>query len=323
MKKSCLKRVVCIMGPTASGKTNLACNLYEKFHNQLELISVDSTMVYKDFDIGSGKPTTKELAKYPHALISVANPFDADEIYNAKRFCNDANKLINQAHDSGKTPILVGGTMLYFKALQDGLDDLPASCANVRAKVANIIAENGLDYLYNSLQKIDNSWIQNNNIQPNDQQRLSRAMEIYLLTGKGISSFWGQAKPKKYDFLNIGIMPDIAPIGTSRSQLHTLIEQRFLKMLDLGLVAEVKSLLAHPNFSDNLPVMRSVGYRQVIDYLLGKDDFTTMCDKAIAATRQLAKRQITWLRSWDDLNKFDFLDPCLVTKAAKLIDCNN
>ena len=283
---------VTIMGPTASGKTDLAIALQDILG--AEIISVDSALVYRGMDIGSAKPTPEELAKAPHRLIDIRDPA---EPYSAADFCNDAKREVENIVAQGKTPLLVGGTMMYFKALLEGLSDLPIADEAIRSEIAMQAEQKGWPSIHEELAKVDP--VSAEKIHPNHSQRLSRALEIYRITGKPMSSFHGQLQGgllDKYRWVQIAMMPE------DRKVLHKRIEMRFNKMLELGAIDEVKALMARGDLHKDLPAMRSVGYRQIWEYLEGEYDYNEMIEKGVAATRQLAKRQITWLRSWKNLN---------------------
>lgn len=282
---------VSIMGPTASGKTDLAIALREKING--EIISVDSALVYRGMDIGSAKPSRDELSLAPHRLIDIRDPA---EPYSAADFCRDAKREIKNLIQQDKTPLLVGGTMLYFKSLLEGLSDLPAADEKVRIEIEKEAQEKGWPQLHAQLKVMDP--ISAEKIHPNHSQRLSRAIEVFKITGKPLSSFQGKAKGgllDHYHWLQIAIAPK------ERSVLHKRIELRFEKMIEQGLLDEVRDLISRGDLHKDLPSMRAVGYRQAWEYLHGEYDFETMREKAIAATRQLAKRQLTWLRSWSDV----------------------
>ena len=290
--------VINLMGPTASGKTALACELYERGH--FELISVDSALIYKDMDIGTAKPTKEEQSRYPHHLIDIITPL---EVYSAAQFVEDATQLIDQIHMKGKTPILVGGTMLYFKALLEGLSsNLPSADAEVRAAIEKQAEQHGWQSVYDELVRVDA--LAGAKFKVSDRQRIIRALEVYRLTGQPITKLQAEQPknvPYRYTFHNYALLPD-------RVELHKRIEQRLFKMWDIGFLNEVESLIKKYDLSDNLPSMRSVGYRQALDFLLKSDmshiNRREMEDKALFATRQLAKRQYTWLRSLQEMHYF-------------------
>ncbi|POU26022.1 tRNA (adenosine(37)-N6)-dimethylallyltransferase MiaA [Acinetobacter sp. ACNIH3] len=290
--------VINLMGPTASGKTALACELYEQ--GNFELISVDSALVYREMDIGTAKPTKAELEQYPHHLIDIISPLEA---YSAANFVEDACRLIDDMHARGKTPILVGGTMLYFKALLEGLsDNLPSADYKVRAEIEAKAEREGWEAVYAELCTVDP--VAGQKFKVSDKQRIIRALEVYKLTGQAITKLQAEQpknQPYRYSFHNYALIPD-------RVELHKRIEKRLEIMWEIGFLNEVKSLMKKYDFDENLPSMRSVGYRQAIEFIKNSDRSVEkqreMEDKALFATRQLAKRQYTWLRSLQDKHKF-------------------
>lgn len=274
------------MGPTASGKTAYAMALYDKY--PIDIISVDSALIYRGMDIGSAKPTKEEQVKYPHKLIDICDPAES---YSAANFRHDAIVEIEKSLSNGRTPLLVGGTMLYFKALIEGLSPLPAANSDIRDQIEEKANRLGWQAIHEELKKVDPVSAQR--IHRNDPQRLNRALEVYLITGKSLTELTkesGDALP--YDIMQLAIMPE------DRAELHQRIEQRFLQMLDQGFEDEVKKLMQRPDLHLNLPSIRCVGYRQMWEYLNGDTSYDEMVFKGICATRQLAKRQITWLRGW-------------------------
>jgi len=279
--------VICILGPTATGKTKLAIALSQRL--PAEIISVDSAMVYRGMDIGTAKPTKQELKIAPHRLIDICDPSD---YYSAGQFCQDATREIEAIIAEDKVPILVGGTMLYFSLLQKGLSDLPDQNPQIRTEITRRAEAEGWDTLHKELEHIDP--IAAKKIHPNDPQRIQRALELYYSTGETRTELQSKQKWNKlpYRFINIILVPK------ARSVLHQRIEQRFDKMLDLGFIDEVKRLYQRKDLSESLPSIRSVGYRQVWKYLKGEYDFETMRYKGIVATRQFAKRQHTWLKQF-------------------------
>ena len=290
--------VINLMGPTASGKTALACELYEQ--GRFELISVDSALVYREMDIGTAKPSKDELERYPHHLIDIISPL---EVYSAANFVEDACRLIDDIHVRGKTPILVGGTMLYFKALLEGLsDNLPSADYAVRAQIEEEAAREGWEAVYAKLCQVDP--LAGQKFKVSDKQRIIRALEVFKLTGEPITKLQAEQPknlPYRYSFHNYALMPD-------RLELHKRIEKRLEIMWKNGFLNEVKGLMGKYDFDENLPSMRSVGYRQAIEFLkkgdLSHEKQQEMEDKALFATRQLAKRQYTWLRSLQEKHKF-------------------
>jgi tRNA dimethylallyltransferase len=284
------------MGPTACGKTRVAVELAQDF--PVQIISVDSALVYRGLDIGSGKPDQATLARAPHRLIDIRDPA---EPYSAADFRTDALTEINAALGAGKIPLLVGGTMLYFKALRDGLAEMPPASPEVRARILQMAEKEGWSAVHRRLQEVDP--VAARRIHPNDPQRLQRALEVYEISGRPLSELHlekpaGDAPDLPCKLIFLAMLPE-------RAALHDAIARRFHMMLKEGFIDEVSSLRARMDLNVDMPAMRSVGYRQVWEYLDGKCDYATMIDKAIAATRQLAKRQYTWLRSWRDLHALD------------------
>ncbi len=278
------------MGPTASGKTALAIEMAQK-HN-CEIISVDSALIYRQMDIGSAKPNAAELALAPHKLIDILDP---SESYSAADFRRDAIAEIEAIIKRGKTPLLVGGTMMYFKALLEGLSPLPSADETIRQQIQTRADTEGWEALHQDLCNIDP--VAGARIHPNDPQRLSRALEVFYISGKTMTELT-QTKPAAlpYDVVQFAIAP------LDRKVLHELIAKRFTIMIEQGFIEEVKTLMARGDLHLDLPSMRCVGYRQCWQYLEGEFDYTTMVEKATAATRQLAKRQLTWLRGWPDVH---------------------
>lgn len=282
--------VICIMGPTASGKTALALALSE-YLQDVEIISVDSALVYRGMDIGTAKPSLDEMAKVPHHLIDILDPALS---YSAADFRNDALRLIKEIQQRGKRPILVGGTMLYFKALLQGISELPAADPQVRAELEAEATVKGWGGMHQQLERIDP--VAAARIHPNDPQRINRALEVYRITGKTLTALTeDRGSPLPFAVKQFAIAP------TDRAVLHQRIAERFEHMLIEGFEQEVQLLLARGDLHPQLPSIRCVGYRQMWDYLSGRINFSDMQQQGIAATRQLAKRQLTWLRSWSDL----------------------
>lgn len=299
-----LPPVVCLMGPTASGKTDLAVALAGRF--PFELISVDSALVYRDMDIGTAKPDAATLAACPHHLVDVVEP---TESYSAGRFRDAVLPLLADIHARGRIPLLVGGTMLYFKALKDGLDALPPADPAVRAEIEARAARVGWPALHAELAGLDPAAAAR--IKPNDAQRIERALEVYRLAGRPLSALHGGAAAAlPYRLIELALLPP------ERAELHRRIDARFRAMLDAGLVDELRRLRARYALSADMPSMRCVGYRQAWQFLAGEIDQETLYRTGTAATRQLAKRQLTWLRSWQGAEAFDSTRPDLVAAVS-------
>lgn len=279
--------IICLMGPTASGKTQLAVDLVQ--HLPLEIISVDSAMVYRGMDIGTAKPGKDILDIAPHRLLSIRDPADA---YSVAQFREDAMREIEDIFSQGKIPLLVGGTMMYFRALQIGLSDLPSANVDVRAKLSNDAESQDWPAMHERLAKIDP--IAAARIHPNDSQRVQRALEVYELTGKNLTTWQKENTPASpcYKICNLAVSPE------QRSVLHDRIAERFSQMLAEGFLEEAKQLFDRGDLTLETPAIRSVGYRQAWEYFLGNYSYDEMHEKAVIATRQLAKRQLTWLRHW-------------------------
>ena len=282
------------MGPTAAGKTALALELHDAF--PVEIISVDSSQVYRGMDIGTAKPTTVELARVPHRLINIRDPMQA---YSAAEFCADAAREMKAITHAGKMPLLVGGTMFYFHALEFGLSELPSADPEIRERLNAEASQKGWEELHRRLQSVDPESAKR--IHPNDAQRIQRALEIYELTGQSLTELAStrQDISLPYRLIKIALWPQ------DRKKLHARIEQRFHAMLEQGLMSEVEKLYARGDLQTSMPSVRTVGYRQIWEYLTGKINYSEMIEQALAATRQLAKRQITWLRSYPDTRVFD------------------
>ncbi len=294
--------VIFLMGATASGKTDTAARIYDQF--KCELISVDAAQVYRGMDIGTAKPDKNFLDAYPHHLIDVRN---IDERYSAAEFCKDAGVLINDIHQRGNTPLLVGGSMFYFSALENGLSNLPSADSDTRILIENEIREKGLAALHQQLAAIDPDSARR--ISPSDSQRIQRAIELYRLTNVPPSQLTTHSRRSAHLGRLENPVVKITLFTADRKFLHRKIEQRYLRMLDQGLIDEVKALIHDLEDPASLTAMRTVGYRQVLDYLFDKVSHQQMVDNGIAATRQLAKRQLTWLRNQSNLVWFDSCHP--------------
>ena len=291
-------QALAIAGPTASGKTGLALAIAAHLQDQggAEIISVDSALVFKGMNIGTAKPSASELAAVPHHLIDIRDPLNA---YSAAEFAHDALACVADIRSRGKMPILVGGTMLYFKALMEGLNDMPAANAEVRAGIQAEAENLGWPAMHALLREVDP--LTAARLAPADSQRISRALEVFRISGKALSSFHqlnvAPAEPANSNALHWANAPLLSLEPTDRSWLHKRIEQRFDDMLSNGFLDEVKDLRARGDLTPDLPAMRCVGYRQAWEALDGTLPMSELRDRGVFATRQLAKRQITWLRS--------------------------
>lgn len=299
---------ILLMGPTAAGKTDMAIELHERLG--LELISVDSAMVYRGLDIGSAKPSAEELARAPHRLIDIRDPA---EPYSAADFREDALAEMRRISAAGGVPLLVGGTMMYLKQLLFGVANLPSADPALRAELEEQARRHGLAALHEELGRVDPQAAAR--IHPNDPQRLLRALEVYRLSGRSLTELWREQRPETFPWrtLSIGLAP------ADRSVLHSRIATRFEAMLGSGLIEEVAALKARADLHADLPSMKSVGYRQVWEYLDGRGDLAELRHRGIVATRQLAKRQLTWMRSWQDLRWVDGTAPNALDELLKLV----
>lgn len=285
-----LPPAIFLMGPTASGKTDLAIKLCQQL--PCDIISVDSALIYRGMNIGTAKPTASELQQAPHRLIDILDPA---ERYSAMDFRRDALREMQAISASGRIPLLVGGTMLYFKALLEGMAEMPEADPAIRAEIEKTAATHGWPYVHAQLAEVDPEAAAR--IHPNHSQRIERALEVYRATGISMTQQHQQASQQvlPYEVIQLAIAP------LDRAILHDRIERRFGLMLEQGLVAEVEALYQREDLHPNLPSMRAVGYRQVWQYLDGKLNYEQMIERGVIATRQLAKRQFTWLNGWDKL----------------------
>ena len=312
-----IQPVLSIVGPTGSGKTRLAMSLAEHARSRgvtVELISMDSALVFKGMDIGSAKPTKAEQASVPHHLIDILDP---TEVYSAARFAADASLLCTQIRDRGHIPVIVGGTMLYWRAWAFGLSNLPKANPAIRSRLDEQGKLIGWPLMHKQLEKIDP--ITSARLMPNDAQRIQRALEVYESSGRPLSAWLADAPAT--DGRVGSMIPDwvrlISLEPNNRSQLHTNLQIRFDEMLNNGFIQEVEVLRSRSDLHPDLPALRSVGYRQVWEYLSGDSDWNSMREKAIAATRQLAKRQLTWLRAIEGRNRFDSYEPSQLIAALE------
>jgi len=285
-----------ILGPTGAGKTDLALRLAER-HN-VEIVSVDSAMVYRGMDIGTGKPSPEVLRRHPHHLVDILDPLQA---YSAGQFVRDARRAIDDIRARGKLPLLVGGTMLYFRALRRGLANMPAADPAVRAAIDAEAALRGWPALHAELAVLDP--VSARRIQPNDAQRIQRALEVHRLTGKTLTELHA-AQPTNADLT----FAAYAWVPNDREQLYAVIEQRFHAMMRAGLLTEVRKLYARGDLNADLPAIRAVGYRQLWEHLYGRDTLESAIQRAIFATRHLARRQLIWLRAEPEIQWLDALD---------------
>ncbi|TYP63472.1 tRNA (adenosine(37)-N6)-dimethylallyltransferase MiaA [Stutzerimonas stutzeri] len=314
-----LPPAIFLMGPTAAGKTELAIELARAL--PCDLISVDSALVYRDMDIGTAKPSAELLRAFPHRLIDIRDPVQS---YSAAEFVSDALAAMAQSTDAGRIPLLVGGTMLYFKALLEGLADMPAADAEVRAALEAQMRAEGAGVLYRQLSEVDP--VSAARIHPNDPQRLIRALEVYRVSGISMTEHRARQSAQKagagtpdgcvlpYTVAQLSIAP------AQRQVLHQRIEQRFVQMVEQGFVAEVEALRGRPDLHAELPSMRAVGYRQVWHYLDGEYSAPEMVERGVIATRQLAKRQMTWLRGWEGVHWLESSARDNLPRALKYLD---
>lgn len=299
-----MRGALVITGPTASGKSALALELARKLDG--EIVSADSAQVYRGMDIGTAKPEAEVLSEVRHHLIDIREPQNP---YSAADFREDTIRLVAEIRQRGKLPIIAGGTMLYLKALKEGLSSLPPANQAVRDEISREAERHGWPHLHAELRQIDPASAAR--INPTDPQRLQRALEVYRVSGKSLSSHHEQTgEPCPFPLVEIAILPP------DRSELHKIIEQRFMAMLEAGLVDEVRQLKAKPMLHEGLPAIRAVGYRQIWSFLEGEINEKTMIETAVAATRQLAKRQFTWLRGWTDLHQLEAPD---LAQALKIV----
>lgn len=308
-KSSSIKQppVICLMGPTASGKTALALALCDAL--PCDIVSVDSALIYRDMNIGTAKPTNEELEKYPHRLINLR---DATQSYSAADFCNDALAEIKSIRAKNRIPLLVGGTMMYFKSLIDGISPLPEANADIRKTIEAEAEKNGWQAMHEELQSVDS--VSAKRIHPNDPQRITRALEVFRITGSTLTQLT-EIKGEKLqgDILQFAITPQ------ERSTLHARIELRYQQMIEQGFEQEVVKLKARGDLNENLPSIRCVGYRQMWQYLNDEFDHDEMVFRGVCATRQLAKRQLTWLRNWQNLHWLTTDDKTNLSQVLALV----
>ena len=304
--------VICLMGPTASGKTSLAVDLVQQ--HPFQIVSVDSAQIYQQMNIGTGKPQKGVLDIAPHRLIDFIDPAVP---YSASQFRTDAFREIDEILEVGDTPLLVGGTMLYFRVLRDGLADMPHADPEIRAEIEKLAQEQGWEAVHQQLAAVDPDSAAR--IHPNDPQRTQRALEVYRISGKTITSFHAEMRAQQeallpYNLHFFAIQPE------DRGVLYSHIDTRFRQMLNEGLVDEVQALRARGDLNHQLPSIKSVGYRQVWQYLDDEVDYDGMVERSVIATRQLAKRQLTWLRSWPSLQSLSNSSAHSVQHVLKYMD---
>lgn len=308
-QNSQLPPAIFLMGPTASGKTDLAMALYDKL--PCDIVSVDSAMIYRDMNIGTATPDAEFLSRYPHRLVDILDPAES---YSAADFRKDALEQMAEITAAGRIPLLVGGTMLYYQALVKGLAQLPQADQAIRDRLVAEAEQHGWESLHQRLQQVDP--VAAERIHPNDPQRMQRALEVYELTGRSMTELWQEQEQQKlpYNLMQLCVMPP------ERKTIHERIEKRFHIMLEQGFEDEVRALWNRGDLDLQMPSVRCVGYRQMWEYFSGVWDYDTMVEKGIIATRQLAKRQVTWLRSWPDLHTLASGDPNLTNNALKLLE---
>jgi tRNA dimethylallyltransferase len=323
-------KAIFLMGATAAGKTDLAVELTKSL--PCDIVSVDSALIYKGMDIGTAKPDADILAEAPHRLIDIIEP---SESYSVAQFYQDALREMNEISAAGRIPLLVGGTMMYFKILHEGIGALPSADESIRKVIVQDALEHGWPYVHAQLEKVDPEAAQR--IKPTDPQRLQRALEVYRVTGKTMTQIWAEQKEPSgdslgdkghsdYTELNSGLPPvpyDVISLAigpSDRKVLHKRIEQRYHLMLKSGFIDEVKSFHGNQDMNSDMPSMKCVGYRQVWDYLDNKLNYDEMVERGIIATRQLAKRQLTWLRRWPNLNQLETNDSKVLAKAMEIIE---
>jgi len=298
-----------LLGPTATGKTELVKHLNDLF--PIDIISVDSAQIYKNLDIGTAKPNYKELIKTPHHLLDIRSPIES---YSVGDFKKDVDSIITNSLNIEKTPFLYGGTMMYFNSLENPLDNLPVSTLDTKKRVNDELNKFGIEVLFNKLEEVDP--VSAKKINPNDSQRIQRALEVYYISGKSLSSFYINKKiiETPYKILKLALLPN------NREHLHLLIQERVEHMLKGGLIEEVEEILrSYPSLDDSYPSFRSVGYRQTFHYLKNKISKSELKNKIIFATRQLAKRQMTWMRKMENLEIFDPFSDDLNLKVTRRI----
>ena len=289
------KKIITLIGPTACDKTSTAVHLIKKF--PISIIGVDSVQIYKRFNIGSAKPPKEILEKYKHHLV---NSVDPENIFSVKDFYDQAYRIVIQAHLNNRIPLLVGGTMMYFNALFKGINDIPEGNEAIREELQQELDDTGVDKLFNELKEIDPESAKT--IKENDKQRIMRALEVFKISGKKISDFKKEAKEnifKEFEFINIGIFP------SDREILQARIRERIVEMINMGLIKEAQEIIKLENIAKNHPALNSINYKEAIQVINGELDASELEEKCVISTRQLVKRQLTWMRSFNFSKTFD------------------
>ncbi len=311
LQRGAKAQALMILGPTAGGKSALSLEIAKR--HDVEIISMDSALVYRGMDIGTAKPTLEERSVCPHHLIDIR---DIGESYSAADFLQDAVRLVKEIRSRGRLPLIVGGTMLYAKALREGINDMPSTAPEVRERVARQAAECGWPAMHAALEKVDP--VTAARLAPNDSQRIGRALEVWHMTGRPISAFHAESvRRPAVETLTVGLLP------TDRKWLHARIEARFDQMLADGFLDEVRRLMKRSDYAPESPAMRAVGYRQAIDFIEGRTDMAAFHLAGVAATRQLAKRQMTWMRAMKDVLLMDPEDPKVFGRVSELMPVLN
>ena len=289
------KKIITLIGPTACNKTSTAVHLIKKF--QISIIGVDSVQIYKRFNIGSAKPPKEILEKYKHHLVDSVDP---ENIFSVKNFYDQAFRIVKQAHSNNRIPLLVGGTMMYFNALFKGINDIPEGNEAIREELQRELDNRGVDKLFNELKEIDPESAKT--IKKNDKQRIIRALEVFKISGKKISDFKKEAAEnifEEFEFINLGIFP------SDREILQTSIRERIVEMIKMGLIKEVQEIINLENIAKNHPALNSINYKEAIQVINGELDVSKLEEKCVISTRQLVKRQLTWMRSFNFSKTFD------------------
>ena len=298
------KKIIALIGPTACDKTSTAVHLIKKF--PISIIGVDSVQIYKRFNIGSAKPPKEILEKYKHHLVNTVDP---ENIFSVKNFYDQAYRIVIQAHLNNRIPLLVGGTMMYFNALFKGINDIPEGNEAIREELQQELHDTGVDKLFNELKEIDPESAKT--IKENDKQRIIRALEVFKISGKKISDFKKETTKnifEEFEFINIGIFP------SDRDILQVRIRERIVEMISMGLIKEAQEIIKLENIAKNHPALNSINYKEAIQVINGELDASELEEKCVISTRQLAKRQLTWMRSFNFSKTFDINSPIEIEK---------